>query len=50
MDELGIKDPELEFSRWLDERERILTMNRELNARPKRTKAREGASESEEGI
>ena len=32
MDELGVKDPEMEFSRWLEERETILRMNKELNA------------------
>jgi len=50
MDELGIKDPELEFGRWLEERERILRMNQELNARQARAKARERASEPEESI
>jgi len=33
MDEVGVKDPEYEFNRWLEEREIILRMNRELNAR-----------------
>ncbi len=33
MDELGVTDPEMEFRRWLDERARILKMNREFNAR-----------------
>jgi hypothetical protein len=33
MDELGVKDPEREFQRWLEERAAILTMNRKLNAR-----------------
>ena len=33
MDEVGVKDPEMEFNRWLEERERILRMNQELNAR-----------------
>ena len=37
MDEVGIKDPELEFKRWLEERESILRMNKELNARSART-------------
>jgi len=33
MDELGIRDPDSEFERWLEERETILKMNRQLNAR-----------------
>lgn len=33
MDELGIEDPETEFENWLEERKRILQMNKELNAR-----------------
>ncbi len=36
MDEIGVMDPELEFSRWLEEREAILKMNKELNARSTR--------------
>jgi len=32
MDEVGVKDPEMEFNRWLEERETILRMNRELNS------------------
>ena len=32
MDELGVKDPEMEFVRWLEERETILKMNKELNS------------------
>ena len=39
--ELGIKDPEAEFTRWLEEREAILKMNRELTGRPARGGARE---------
>jgi len=41
MNELGVKDPEQEFARWLEERETILTMNRKLNARPSRGAAGE---------
>ncbi|HEY41532.1 MAG TPA: phage portal protein [Dehalococcoidia bacterium] len=41
MGELGIKDPEAEFARWLEEREAILKMNRELTGKP----VRGGASE-----
>ncbi len=36
MDEVGVKDPEAEFNKWLEERETILRMNRELNIRPSR--------------
>ena len=43
MDEVGVRDPDTEFKRWLEERESILAMNRELNARPGRNGAREGA-------
>jgi hypothetical protein len=32
MDEIGVKDPEMEFSRWLEERETILKMNKTLNS------------------
>jgi hypothetical protein len=41
MGELGIKDPEAEFARWLEEREAILKMNRELTGKS----VRGGASE-----
>ncbi len=51
MDEVGVKDPEHEFNRWLEERERILKMNRELNARSARGGERVRASASEtEGV
>lgn len=43
MDEVGVRDPDDEFHRWLEERGSILKMNRELNARPARNVAREGA-------
>jgi hypothetical protein len=33
MDEVGVKDPEAEFTRWLEERDAILKMNRNLSAR-----------------
>jgi len=53
MDEVGVKDPEMEFNRWLEEREIILRMNQELNTKSARGGARgraipssaEGASE-----
>ncbi|MBL7126268.1 MAG: phage portal protein, partial [Dehalococcoidales bacterium] len=41
MDELGVRDPDSEFERWLEERETILKMNRQLNARPVRNEKRE---------
>ena len=51
MEELGVKDPENEFNRWLEERETILSMNKELNAKSSRGKERERASEAQaEGI
>ena len=51
MYEVGVKDPEIEFSRWLEEREAILKMNKELNARSTRGRERERASEPQaEGV
>ena len=43
MDDLGIKDPQLEFDRWLEERATILKMNKELGARSTRGGERERA-------
>jgi len=43
MDEVGIRNPEHEFSRWLEERETILKMNKELNAKSVKSGARERA-------
>ena len=43
MDEVGVRDPDYEFKRWLEERESILKMNKELNAKSARSGAREGA-------
>jgi hypothetical protein len=40
MEGVGIQDPEGEFKRWLEEREAILKMNKELNVRS--TKSGEG--------
>jgi hypothetical protein len=34
MYEVGVKDPDTEFTRWLEERDAILKMNRDLNVRP----------------
>jgi hypothetical protein len=48
MDELGIGNPELEFRKWLEERENILKMNRELNTRSTKTPVRERVIESQE--
>jgi len=45
MDEFGVEDPETEFGKWLEEREAILKMNRELNVRPSRGGARERVAE-----
>jgi len=51
MDEVGVKDPESEFNRWLEERETILRMNKELNARSTRGGERVRASATEtEGV
>jgi len=41
MDEMGIQDPDEEFNRWLEERERILKMNQEFRAASTRGGARE---------
>ena len=46
MNEVGVKDPDFEFKRWLDERESILRMNKELNAKSARNGVREGAMPS----
>lgn len=45
MDEVGVKDPEMEFNRWLEERETILRMNKEFNTRPSRGAERGRAGE-----
>jgi hypothetical protein len=46
MDELGIKDPDEEFNRWLEEREKILEMNQQFGSRtPRQRGNRETASE-----
>ncbi|MFA5401147.1 MAG: phage portal protein [Dehalococcoidia bacterium] len=41
MDNLGVRDPELEFTKWLDERRRILEMNNEFKAPSTQGGARE---------
>jgi hypothetical protein len=43
MGEVGVRDPEFEFKQWLEERESILKMNKELNAKSARGGARESA-------
>ena len=51
MDELGIKDPDAEFTRWMDERARILEQNNKLRARSTRGGERERIVSGEpEGI
>jgi len=51
MDEIGVRNPEYEFKRWLEERESILRMNKELNAKTVRSGARERALLSQtEGV
>jgi hypothetical protein len=47
MNEVGVRDPDYEFKKWLEERESILKMNQELNAKSRRNGAREGAANSQ---
>lgn len=47
MDELGIQDPDEEFNRWLEERKKILEMNREFRTQSTRGGARERAVAAE---
>jgi hypothetical protein len=47
MDELGIQDPDEEFNRWLEERERILEMNKEFRTQSTRGGPRERAVAAE---
>ena len=49
MGEIGVADPDYEFRQWLEERESILKMNKELNARAGRNGARESAATSRAG-
>jgi hypothetical protein len=44
MDEMGIRDPDEEFARWLEEREKILQMNKEFKTQSTRGGARERAT------
>ena len=41
MDEIGIRDPENEFDKWLSERERIMQMNQDFRSRSTRGGERE---------
>ncbi len=51
MSEIGVKDPEIEFSDWLEERAAILKMNQELNTKPSRGGTRERANQPQtEGV
>jgi hypothetical protein len=51
MNELGIRDPEAEFEKWLEERKRILEMNQQFRARPTRGSERERSTAADtEGI
>jgi len=51
MSEIGVKDPDMEFANWLEEREAILKMNKELNTRPSRGETRERVNQPQtEGI
>jgi len=47
MSEVGVKDPETEFDKWLEERATILKMNKELNTRASRGRERERVSQAE---
>jgi hypothetical protein len=50
MAEVGIKDPEGEFKRWLEERGAILKMNKTLNARSTRGGEGERALATDRGV
>ena len=41
MDNLGVRDPELEFEKWMDERKRILQQNNDFKAQSTQGGARE---------
>lgn len=47
MDELGVRDAEAEFAKWLEERRQIMAMNQELRAQSTRGGARERALAAE---
>lgn len=52
MDEMGIADPEAEFKHWLEEREAILRMNKELDNKSSKgsTRARETLPSEDTGV
>jgi hypothetical protein len=43
MDQMGVKDPEVEFEKWLQERKTILEMNQQYRARSGRSSERDRA-------
>jgi hypothetical protein len=47
MGEVGVTDPDYEFRKWLEERESILKMNKDLGARTKGGGARENTASKE---
>ncbi len=47
MDEMGVQDPDEEFNRWLEERTKILEMNKEFRAQSTRGGSRERALAAE---
>lgn len=47
MNEVGVEDPDREFNRWLEEREIILRMNKELSLRPARVGERARSTETQ---
>ena len=47
MDEMGIRDPQAEFDKWLEERKAILEMNQEFRAKSTRGGERERITASE---
>jgi hypothetical protein len=50
MGEVGVTDPDDEFRKWLEERESILKMNKDLNAKARGNGARESAPVRPESI
>jgi hypothetical protein len=50
MGEVGVTDPDFEFRKWLEERESILKMNKDLNAKARRNGAGESAPSRAESI
>ena len=50
MGEVGVTDPDDEFRKWLEERESILKMNKDLNAKAKGNGARESSSSKDGSV